>query len=33
MNNEKDLLTKLLELYAKQENIKIKFKIKKKEGN
>lgn len=31
MLKEKDLLNKLLELYAKQENIKLKVKIKKKE--
>lgn len=33
MKNEKDLLTILMNLYAKQENIKIKFKIRKKEDN
>ncbi len=32
MNNEKDLLTMLINLYAKQENIKIKFKLLQKEG-
>ncbi len=32
MTNEKDLLTVLMNLYAKQEHIKIKFKIIKKEG-
>lgn len=31
MLKEKDLLNKLLELYAKQEKIKLKVKIKKKE--
>ena len=31
MKNEKDLLKKLIELYEKQENIKVKFKIIRKE--
>jgi len=31
MNNEKDLLKKLVELYEKQENIKLKIQIKRKE--
>ena len=31
MKNEKDLLTKLIQLYEKQENIKLKIQIKRKE--
>lgn len=32
MKDEKDLLKKLIELYEKQEGIKIKYQIIKKEG-
>lgn len=33
MKDEKSLLVKLMELYEKQEKIKIKYKTIKKEGN